>query len=221
MDLAPNTAWSMCNLNTMPMAGEMRASLSPAMAPWPSFLPLAQRAAPVGLTVGSHSPSAPNHRVPASPPHPTACTGLFSDGNLISLHCTSNTSHPCKNQSELVGGGAAQPAFAPAHGFAPGLLPEPPQGQNAHHWALTTRRSAPIHAMPWGAAALQQRGLVFVTRSRCTTAAGDIAAVSGHLHRFQVPRLKAGFVIKSKKCATSVVFHFPFSTSSLPAAHRR
>lgn len=105
-----------------------------------------------------------------------------------------------------------------------GLLSEPPpRGQNA--LALSSGRvevgAGLCRAVPWGAAASQQGGLGFVTRSRCATAAGDVAAVSGHLHRFQVPRLKAGLVIKSKKCATSVVFHFPFSTSSLPAAHRR
>lgn len=85
-------------------------------------------------------------------------------------------------------------------------------------------RAVPRRAVPWGAPASWRghpRGLGFVTRSRCTVAAGDIAAASGHLHRFQVPRLKAGLVIKSKKCATSVVFHFPFSTSSLPAVHLR
>lgn len=48
-----------------------------------------------------------------------------------------------------------------------------------------------------------------------------IAAASVHLHRFQVPRLKAGLLITGEKCATSVVFHFPVPTSSLPAAHPR
>lgn len=76
--------------------------------------------------------------MPALPiPQPAAaCTGLFNDGNLISLHCTSDTSHPCKNQSELAGGGAAQPAFAPACGSdwerCPGAaFRPPPRGQNA------------------------------------------------------------------------------------------
>ena len=169
--------------------------------------------------------------MPALPiPQPaTACTRLFNDGNLISLHCTSNTTHPCKNQSELAGGGAAQPAFAPARSSAGEQSPEAafrnpsgPKCPSTGLWPCGGRhQSVPCRAVPWGAAASWRGGLGFVTRSRCTAAAGDVAAVSDHLHRFQVPRLKAGLVIKSKKCATSVVFHFPFSTSSLPAAHRR
>lgn len=174
--------------------------------------------------------------MPAPPPIPqatTACAGLFNDGNLISLHCTSNTSHPCKKSmgasgrrcsaarlrsSVWMGLGAkpggllSKPTPTPMRPKCPGTRLWPRRG-----WC----RSVPCRAGPWGAAALRRGGLGFVTRSRCAVAAGDVAAVSGHLHRFQVPRLKAGLVIKSKKCATSVVFHFPFSTSSLPAAHRR
>lgn len=81
----------------------------------------APRPAPAGLTAASHSTSPPQIRATrllASPPQPTACTGLFNDGDLISLHCTFNTLHPCKNQSELAGGGGAQPALAPARGSA-------------------------------------------------------------------------------------------------------
>lgn len=98
-----------------------------------------------------------------------------------------------------------------------GLLSEPSQGPNPPAWGSGCVDLC--HAMRSHGLELDE--VWDLLRSRCATAAEDVVAVFGHLHRFQVPRLKAGLVIKSKKCATSVVFHFPFSTSSLPAVHQR
>lgn len=184
---------------------------------------------PGGVNSGFTLPFCPpNHGVPAacqpSPSHRLQLPAQGSnDGNLISLHCTSNTSGPCKNQSELAGGSTAQPAFAPARSsaceqrpWAAFRTPPGPKCPGTGLWPCGGwRRSVPCLGEP------QPRGGEVWDSLRGPDAAGDVAAVSGHLHRFQVPRLKAGLVIKSKKCATSVVFHFPFSTSSLPAAHRR
>lgn len=90
------------------------------------------------------------------PPHPTGCTGLFNnDGNLISGHCTSNTSHPCKNQWELAGGSVSLPSFQQRLGWTPS--PEAafrtfpgPKSPSLGLWLCGGQcRSVPCQAIPW------------------------------------------------------------------------
>lgn len=172
---------------------------------------------PGGSTTGS---CPPNHgtRLFAALPIPRAAnafTGLFNDGNLISLHCTSSTSHPHKNQLALAAVDAALPAFSPARGSAWEQSPRaafrtPPGPKRAWHRALAMRRSAPTRAVPWGAAASQWGGEGSVTRSRCAATAGGRCGCLWPPASFPSSQAKSGACYQEQKMCHLCCISFPF-----------
>lgn len=170
-----------------------------------------------GSTAGSH-PANHGTRLFAALPIPQAAsafTGLFNDGNLISLHCTSSTSHPHKNQLALVAVGAVLPAFAPARGSASEQSPRAafrtPLGPKwAWHGAPAVRRSALTHAVPWGAAASWWGGEGSVMRSRCTASVRGRCGCLWPPASFPSSQAKSRACYQAQKMCHLCCISFPF-----------